>query len=50
LGEWIVVTEWGEDKDYNLNIKEVKTVKIDGKKLKADTHYKLENGKFVEVC
>jgi hypothetical protein len=25
----------------------VKTVKVDGKKIKADTWYKLEGGKFV---
>ncbi len=47
-GSWIVLTEWIE-KDDKWIIKSVKTAKIDGKKLKADTFYKLENGKFIEV-
>jgi hypothetical protein len=48
LGCWIVLTEWYQDEEYNWHIKTVKTAKVDGKKIKADTWYKLENGKFVE--
>jgi len=49
IGSWIVVSEWVQGKDYKWLIKEVKTAKIDGEVLKADTFYKLENGNFV-VC
>jgi len=42
---WIVLAEYTEDR----TIRWVKTVKIDGKILKADTFYTLKDGKFVEV-
>ena len=29
-------------------VKEIKTVKVDGKNIKEDTYYALENGEFVE--
>lgn len=44
-GAWIVLTE--HDDDYNIIV--VKSIQIDGKKIKEDTWYKLENAKFVEV-
>jgi hypothetical protein len=44
-GSWIVLTE----RDDVWNIICVKTAQIDGKKLKADTWYKLENKRFMEV-
>ena len=43
LGNWIVLSEI----DDNYNVLCVKTAKVDGKKIKADTWYKLEGGKFV---
>jgi len=43
LGNWLVLSEI----DDNYNVLCVKTVKVDGKKIKADTWYKLEGGKFV---
>jgi len=43
LGNWLVLAEI----DDNYNVLCVKTVKVDGKKIKADTWYKLEGGKFV---
>ena len=47
LGEWIVLSEWKQDKDsWKWNISSVKTAKIDGKTLKPDTWYVLKNGKF----
>jgi hypothetical protein len=49
-GSWIVITEWEEDKEGNFLIKSVKTAKVDGKRIKENTFYKLENGKFTEVC
>jgi hypothetical protein len=49
LGSWIVITEWKQDEDYNWHIKNMKSAKIDDKKLLADTFYKLENGEFVKA-
>jgi hypothetical protein len=46
LGCWIVIAEW-EYKD-KWHIKEVKTAKVDGKIIKADTWYILQNGEFIE--
>jgi len=43
LGNWIVLSEI----DSNHKVLCVKTAKVDGKKIKADTWYKLEGGKFV---
>ena len=44
-GNWIVLAEYNND----YKPKYVKTVKIDGKKIKENIYYKLENNKFVEV-
>ena len=44
-GNWIVCSEY----DSDGNVKTVKTVKVDGKKIKADTWYTLKNGKFTRV-
>ena len=44
-GCWITLAEY----DGNGKIKYVKSAKIDGKKIKADTWYRLKNGKFVSV-
>jgi hypothetical protein len=44
-GNWIVLAEYTEDRA----VRWVKTAKVDGKKLKADTFYTLKEGKFVEV-
>ena len=48
LGSWIMLAEW-IDKSDGWHIKTVKTAKIDGEKLKADTWYMLKNGEFEEV-
>jgi hypothetical protein len=45
VGNWIVLSEY----DNDGNVKSVKTAKVDGKKIKADTLYKLQNGKFVQA-
>ena len=45
VGNWIVLSEY--DKDGN--VKTVKTAKVDGKKIKADTLYVLKAGKFVKA-
>ena len=47
LGNWLVVGEWREDKDYNWVLISVATEKVDGKKIKTDTWYTAKNGKLV---
>ena len=48
LGSWIMLAEWANTSG-GWHIKTVKTAKIDGEKLKADTWYMLKNGEFKEV-
>lgn len=38
-----------EENQRDYEIKDWKAAVVDGKKIKADTWYKLENGEFVEV-
>ena len=45
LGSWIVLAE----RDNSGNILTIKSIKIDGKKMKADIWYQLVNGEFTEV-
>jgi hypothetical protein len=47
-GCWIVLAEWVVKDNKYIPVC-VKSEKIDGKKLKENTYYKLENKKFVEV-
>ena len=47
-GSWIIVAEWKEKKGEWHRV-DVKTVKVDGRKIKADTPYQLKGGKFVAV-
>jgi hypothetical protein len=50
IGSWITLSEWKYDEKKQRNIPVcVKSTQIDGKKIKADTFYKLKNGKFVAV-
>ena len=46
LGAVLVIAEENED---DCTVKEFATAIVDGKDIKADTWYKLENGKLVEV-
>ena len=48
IDTWLVLSEWVENENYDYEVKEVKTVKVDGKKIKENTYYSLENGKFVK--
>jgi hypothetical protein len=48
LGCWIVLAEWKGDKKGNWKIKNVKSAKVDGKRIKPDTFYILKGGKFAE--
>ena len=47
LGCWIVCAEW-ENKNEGWHIKCVKAAAVDGERIKADTWYMLQDGKFVE--
>lgn len=50
VGSWITLSEWKWNDEEQADIPIcVKTEKIDGVKIKADTFYKLQNGEFVEV-
>ena len=46
VGSYIVLTEWNEDATELLT---AKMARVDGKKIKANTWYKLVNGEFIEV-
>ena len=47
-GNWIVLAEWIAKNGHYVPVC-VKSVKIDGKRIKENTYYKLQNKKFVEV-
>lgn len=49
LGCWIACAEWVEDDNWTWHPVDFKAVRVDGKKIKADTWYRLEEGKFIEV-
>lgn len=49
LGCYIACAEWSYDDEGNHQVKNFKTAKVDGKKIKPDTLYMLKDGKFVEV-
>ena len=49
LGSWITLSEWKWDDAENACIPVcVKTERVDGERIKADTFYALEKGEFVE--
>ena len=48
IGSWITLTEWKSIGDIWKPIC-VKTEQVDGSRIKADTYYKLIDGKFEEV-
>ena len=48
-GGWIICAEWKEVEPYEWDRIDVRSAKVDGETIKADTWYKLENGEFVEV-
>ena len=48
VGSWITLAEWRKtDGEYKPIC--VKTEQVDGKRIKADTYYKLIDGEFEEV-
>jgi hypothetical protein len=46
LGCWIVISEWNKE---NTEILRIKSSKVDGRKIKADTWYKLSKGRFIKA-
>ena len=49
-GSWITLSEWKWNNEKSRYIPTcVKTEYVDGENIKADTWYRLKNGKFVEV-
>ena len=48
-GSWIVCAEHAQNADGSWKVLTVKTVKVDGKKIKADTYYCVKGGKWVEA-
>ena len=49
-GSWITLSEWVYDEEKGIIIpKCVKTEYVDGKRIKADTWYKLIDGEFTEL-
>ena len=49
-GSFITLAEWKYDDEIGMYIPvHVKTRKVDGKHIKEDTYYRLEDGEFVEV-
>ncbi len=48
-GSWIVLAEWMQKQDGAWAVRSVQSIKVDGKKIKADTFYELRDGKFVEA-
>ena len=49
LGCWIACAEWAENDNGTWHPIDFKAVRVDGEKIKADTWYRLEEGKFIEV-
>ena len=47
LGNWITLAEWKYNMGEYIPVC-VKSAQIDGKNLKEDTYYKLEDGEFKE--
>lgn len=48
LGSWIILTEREEGCGEVCPIKDIKVLKVDGTNIKADTWYRLVNGKITE--
>jgi len=49
IGAWLVIADGEYDKRGEFYIKDLKSTIVDGKKIKADTWYKLSRGRFVVV-
>lgn len=49
INSWLVLAECIKDDNGETFIQDLKSVKVDGKKIKADTWYQLKRGKFVKL-
>ena len=49
IGCWIACAEWAYDGIGSWFPVDFKAIRVDGEKIKADTWYRLEEGKFIEV-
>ena len=49
IGSWIVLSDWKQDEEDNWYLSEVKSVKVDGEIIKANTFYILVDGEFKEI-
>ena len=49
VGSFLVLSEWGSWDGDKYPFIGAKMVKVDGKRIKADTFYKLENGKIIKA-
>ena len=49
LGGWIACAEWAENDEGSRRPVDFRAVKVDGEEIKADTWYRLKDGKFVEA-
>ena len=47
-GSWITLAEWKDINGKYIPVC-VKTAKVTGRKIKADTWYMLQDGKFIET-
>ena len=47
VGSWLVLAD--REDEYPYVIFDIKAVQVDGKNIKADTYYRLRNGKFLEI-
>jgi len=48
LGGFITVSEWRQDNEGDWQRVDVKSVRVDGDKIKEDTYYRLVDGEFIE--
>ena len=49
VGSFLVLSEWGDWNGENYPFIDAQMVEVDGNTIKADTFYKLVNGKIIEV-
>ena len=49
VGSYLVVSEWGDWDGEKYPLIGAKMVKVDGKRIKADTWYTLKNGKIIKA-
>ena len=48
VGCWLILTERGEFNGRSYPLKDIKAIKVDGKKIKETKWYRLINGEIIE--